>query len=260
MYIKNYAGVKKHLLLFIKPTSMREGTAIKWEAICDCGNTTYVIPSKKIRSCGCLSSKASSNNIKRHLLSKKKDHSGQKYNHLTFIKQTDKKQGSSILWEVQCDCGKTCYHRAVSITSGHTKSCGCKKIDYVLAKNARQRKFHPCISTARAVWQSRYKEEGGCDFDTFYILSQQACFYCGREPYTIYNVGTNRPIQQRNSFQMEEGNFTYNGLDRIDNSKGHTPDNVRPCCVRCNRARNDMTVKEFLDLVKLIYHRNCNEP
>lgn len=29
------------------------------------------------------------------------------------------------------------------------------------------------------------------------------------------------------------------GLDRIDNSKGHTIDNVVPCCYECNTARSD---------------------
>lgn len=29
-------------------------------------------------------------------------------------------------------------------------------------------------------------------------------------------------------------------LDRVDNSKGHTMDNVIPACVRCNYIRKDM--------------------
>lgn len=29
------------------------------------------------------------------------------------------------------------------------------------------------------------------------------------------------------------------GCDRIDNSKGHTKDNVVPCCIECNTARNN---------------------
>lgn len=29
------------------------------------------------------------------------------------------------------------------------------------------------------------------------------------------------------------------GCDRLDNSKAHTPENVVPCCCRCNLIRND---------------------
>jgi hypothetical protein len=35
------------------------------------------------------------------------------------------------------------------------------------------------------------------------------------------------------------------GLDRIDNSRGYHIDNVLPCCVECNKTRNDIyTVEE----------------
>lgn len=35
------------------------------------------------------------------------------------------------------------------------------------------------------------------------------------------------------------------GLDRYDNSIGYLIDNVRPSCVRCNRAKNDMSLREW---------------
>src|SRR3712207_1689454 len=37
-------------------------------------------------------------------------------------------------------------------------------------------------------------------------------------------------------------------LDRIDNSKGHTSDNVVPACIRCNYARRDMPYEAWLCL------------
>lgn len=54
-----------------------------------------------------------------------------------------------------------------------------------------------------------------CDLDIDYMLHimNQPCVYCGY---------TNKI-----------------GCDRIDNNKGHTKDNVVPCCVECNKARND---------------------
>lgn len=35
------------------------------------------------------------------------------------------------------------------------------------------------------------------------------------------------------------------GCDRVDNSKPHTPDNVVPCCAKCNRKRHLKSYEEF---------------
>lgn len=46
---------------------------------------------------------------------------------------------------------------------------------------------------------------------------------------------------------------TSTGLDRIDNSKGYSIDNVLPCCTSCNRTRGDrFTVDETLKIIQLI--------
>lgn len=43
------------------------------------------------------------------------------------------------------------------------------------------------------------------------------------------------------------------GMDRVDNSKGHTKDNVVPCCMVCNTARNSyFTVNEMKKIGKVI--------
>ena len=43
------------------------------------------------------------------------------------------------------------------------------------------------------------------------------------------------------------------GCDRIDNSKGHTKDNVVPCCIECNTARNNyFTYEEMKRLGRTI--------
>lgn len=43
------------------------------------------------------------------------------------------------------------------------------------------------------------------------------------------------------------------GCDRIDNTKGHTKDNVVPCCIECNSARNNyFTYDEMRRLGKTI--------
>lgn len=41
-------------------------------------------------------------------------------------------------------------------------------------------------------------------------------------------------------------------LDRIDNSKGHTQDNVIPACIRCNYMKRDMPHEAWLKLIDAI--------
>ena len=67
------------------------------------------------------------------------------------------------------------------------------------------------------------------NISTDYILKHiftQPCYYCGNP------------------------NWQDMGADRIDNSKPHTPDNVLPCCFKCNCVRSDnFTVEEFKSFV-----------
>ena len=62
-----------------------------------------------------------------------------------------------------------------------------------------------------------------CDIDIDWMIENiinKPCYYCG----DIHKIG----------------------CDRIDNSKGHTKDNVVPCCFECNCARNNnFTVDEM---------------
>ena len=55
------------------------------------------------------------------------DYIGKKYGLLTVIRQTEKKKGSSYIWEFQCDCGNTYYNIMSYVKNGNTKSCGCQK-------------------------------------------------------------------------------------------------------------------------------------
>ena len=57
------------------------------------------------------------------------------------------------------------------------------------------------------------------------IFSGQKCIFCG------------------------ESDWTKLGCDRIDNTKPHTPDNVNPCCDKCNAKRGKKEFEEFLLMV-----------
>lgn len=54
---------------------------------------------------------------------------GNVYNRLTVIKATDRKTGNKTIYECRCSCGNTVFTDKYKLFNGHTKSCGCFKLD-----------------------------------------------------------------------------------------------------------------------------------
>lgn len=68
----------------------------------------------------------------------KEDLTGQKFNRLTVLGWVpDVRIGESYAWRCQCDCGNTCQTTSAYLKRGHTKSCGCYKIDVAKSRKGR---------------------------------------------------------------------------------------------------------------------------
>jgi len=88
------------------------------------------------------------------------------------------------------------------------------------------------FTRAKACAKQRNKEFS-LDFEQYKILIEQSCYYCNN----LLSTGKNRGI----------------GLDRIDNNRGYTIDNVVRCCNFCNQIRGDnLTVDEMKQVSNLI--------
>lgn len=72
----------------------------------------------------------------------------------------------------------------------------------------------------------------------FEVLTKQNCFYCGRKP--------NQILGSSNGVDILNGEYIYNGIDRLNNATGYTVDNIVACCKVCNRAKNSMEFSEFM--------------
>lgn len=123
-----------------------------------------------------------------------------------------------------CDCGEYKITSRQAVRNGDVKHCGCQT-------------YHGDDS----LLYKAYRNNGGYNdaditFEHFKKLSQQNCYYCGAPP-----SNTKRPDWKPKHPRVVK----YNGLDRIDNNKPHTIDNVVTSCYICNRAKNKMTQEEF---------------
>jgi hypothetical protein len=75
--------------------------------------------------------------------------------------------------------------------------------------------------------------------EDFKKITSEPCFYTGRYP--------------NNQWKTNYDSYTYNGLDRVDNKKGYTIENVVPCCKEANRAKSTLSLEEFKNLINDLY-------
>lgn len=69
--------------------------------------------------------------------------------------------------------------------------------------------------------------------EEFDEITKMSCEYCG-------------------GYSDELNGIKFNGIDRIDSSKGYTVKNSVPCCEMCNRMKLDYDLEDFLEHVKKI--------
>jgi hypothetical protein len=177
------------------------------------------------------------------------DLTGQKFGRLTVLEKS-KTINKRATWLCKCDCGNTKIIKAKYLRNGDTKSCGClnkeKCIKMYKKAAIKNRKYHPTISAALVIWRDVYRE---MNFEDFYNLSQQNCYYCCRPPSNIINC------EYPQEYTEEKKPLIYNGLDRIDNSKPHSKENCVPCCKQCNYAKRERSIEDFGKWLIRLYNK-----
>jgi len=183
-------------------------------------------------------------------MKKRQDLTGKRFGRLTAVKLIEDSKRSKHMW--RCECGIEKEILTINVTSGHVVSCGCY-LKEIAAKNASTRNRKPDgVAAFNHIYRgykaraNNRKQEFSLNEEQFRNLIIQPCYYCGIEPLHEYNV-----YKAKNS-----GTFLYNGVDRIDSSKGYTIDNTVTCCWMCNRAKGENSVKEFMDWSKRLYLYN----
>ena len=100
-------------------------------------------------------------------------------------------------------------------------------------------KLPPTEAAKNRVIQSykRSATKQGLDWDiseeTLNILFNDDCYYCGAPPSNVS--------------KSKNGDYVYQGIDRLDNTQGYTETNCISSCKRCNYAKSNMDEKEFLN-------------
>jgi len=184
---------------------------------------------------------------------KKKDsclvRAGDKIGSFTFIRSEC--VGKNKTWIVECVCGEEKRFWKYSAIA-RQKTCGCGVDECGLTKEQRRMlnsRLHSYKSGARKRgldWDLSYKE--------FYEVSSGDCVYCGGEAREV-NYFKNAPSLQEESPNRDWSLYTirFNGIDRVNSSMGYSAGNCVSCCIKCNRAKNDMSFEDFRLHIERIY-------
>jgi 5-methylcytosine-specific restriction endonuclease McrA len=170
---------------------------------------------------------------------------GQRFGRLIVVEFAGicgKDRSRKSLWYCKCDCGNTIIAKGNSLKTRNTTSCGCSryKITELNTGNTYRR-----IGYGEANFNSLYcsykyratkkNYNWGLSKEDFRLLTSSNCVYCGRLPEQIYKHN-----------DSSYGGYTYNGIDRKNNSRGYTLENVVSCCWKCNLAKGSMSEQEFI--------------
>jgi uncharacterized Fe-S cluster-containing MiaB family protein len=172
-----------------------------------------------------------------------KDLQGKKFGRLTAIAIVGAYRGQ-VLWNCFCECGNYKDVPSGRLIKGATRSCGC------LAKeshsiSARKEPGH----AAKTLAYQEYKK-GAKRRNILFLLTKEqflnivsgSCYYCGV-------LSSRVKIAPGNN-----GNFMFNGIDRLDNAKGYVLGNCVACCYQCNWAKLDVSKEDFLKWIDKVYH------
>jgi len=115
--------------------------------------------------------------------------------------------------------------------------------------------MEPNIASAKDVFRARYSD-GDLTFEQFLELSSCDCFYCGAKPsnkHNRYKMVLNGKETKRSKYAQDNGDFIYNGLDRVDNSLPHNLNNLVPCCKICNEMKSVRSIDDFAKQIVKLY-------
>jgi hypothetical protein len=181
------------------------------------------------------------------------DETGNVYGKLTVVSRADNDKNGFGKWICKCDCGNKSIVAGINLRKEKgTRSCGCLKNEIMFTKRSGNAVFGIILRNIKSDCKKR-NLPFNITLEDVKEITVQPCSYCKREPYEL------KCRYQRPDSTVENDCLLLNGIDRIIPSKGYTKGNITPCCKYCNRAKSDLTLDEFKNLIKLIYKNYINE-
>jgi ribosomal protein S27E len=161
--------------------------------------------------------------------------------YFTYVEEDKEKSTSNHRYmKVKCICG----NKESIRTDNILKDVGCKQCGQLKRRATFSNKTKESIIKSLYKNYKRQATKRGYTFDITYELFKEYifkdCYYCS--------------VSSSNTAKQNYRVLNYNGIDRVDNSKGYDDANIVPCCGECNWMKNKLNKDQFLEKIKKIYN------
>lgn len=175
------------------------------------------------------------------------DLTGKTFNNLLVLsRSSDRGNGKKpvVKWNCQCDCGNRVVVKSDSLISGHTKSCGCRKLKHGLSNKER----------LYQTWKNMRQRCSNPNRDDYSRYGGRGISVC--EEWDDYKVFR--------KWALDNGYNDKLTIDRIDVNGNYEPSNCRwvDYDVQANNVRTNriieykgkkMTMSEFANFLGMSY-------
>jgi len=164
----------------------------------------------------------------------------------------DKNHKTFAIWKCKCSCGKIVIKTGRSLLHDKTKSCGCLQREAGSMNGRKKIKPGTFLSRYYKIYRYTAKRKGikfNLTLEEFKLLVNQNCYLCGHlpEPKSLCRA------------KYYKKDILFNGIDRLDSSKGYEFYNCKPCCSMCNIMKLDLNYTTFINQIKKIINFNSDK-